>query len=185
MYTTFMIVLLTLLTMVVTILTGIGIAWFICVFKRDSITFILASSKARVPERSTLLSAGYDLRAAESCVIRPGEHVAVKTGIKVQLPVNTYGRIASRSGLSFNNGIEVGAGVIDQDYTSEIMVILYNHGSIDFEVVENNRIAQLIVQCIVYPKTKVIKNLNNSSVSSLTGIRLVRGDGGLGSTGVV
>ena len=44
------------------------------------------------------------------------------------------------------------AGVINEDYTGLIGVILINHGSDDFQVNVGDRIAQLIVHKILHPK---------------------------------
>ena len=52
----------------------------------------------------------------------------IKTGLSWMIPSNTYGRIAPRSGLAWKNSINVGAGVIDEDYRGEVCVILFNHG---------------------------------------------------------
>lgn len=40
----------------------------------------------------------------------------MKTDIALAIPEGHYGRIAPRSGLAAKHGIDVGAGVIDQDY---------------------------------------------------------------------
>jgi len=149
----------------------------------DQIKFILTTSKAAVPVRGTKFSAGYDLKSSEACVIPARSRKAVKTGVKVVLPHNTYGRIASRSGLSFKNGLEVGAGVIDEDYRNELIVILHNHSDIDFRVDENFRIAQLIIERVVYPET-FIENIDGVISVSSENIRTIRGEGGFGSTGI-
>ena len=47
------------------------------------------------------------------------EKAMIHTGISVQLPKNSYGRIAPRSGLTWKKFIDVGAGVIDEDYRGE------------------------------------------------------------------
>ena len=70
----------------------------------------------------------------------------VSTGLKVALPAGTYGRVAPRSGLAFKNQIDVGAGVVDEDYRGEVKVLLFNFGGADFEIKEGDRIAQLVCQ---------------------------------------
>jgi dUTP pyrophosphatase len=148
----------------------------------EQIKFILKSDKASAPERGTAYSAGYDLKSVETCIIPAKSHKPIKTDIVVVLPKNTCGRIASRSGLSFKNGIEVGAGVIDEDYRNELMINLYNHSDEEFCVEENQRIAQLIVHRIAYPDT-LVEDVNGNIRTNNTCIRPIRGLGGFGSTG--
>lgn len=155
----------------------------IMVSETRKIKFILITPESSAPEKGTKFSAGYDLKSSENCVVAPRSRRAVKTGVKVCLPQNTYGRIASRSGLSFRNGIEVGAGVIDEDYQNELMVILHNHSDEEFVVSQQDRIAQLIVESIVHPIT-IIKNIDGEEQVYDACIRKVRGLGGFGSTGV-
>jgi dUTP pyrophosphatase len=57
-----------------------------------------------------------------------------------------------RSGLALKKGIDVGAGVIDADYRGNVGVILFNLGDEDFKVATGDRIAQLILECIVTPE---------------------------------
>jgi dUTP pyrophosphatase len=135
-----------------------------------------------IPTRATLKSAGFDLKSSENCVVPTRSHKAIKTGIIVNLPPHSYGRIASRSGLSLKHGIEVGAGVIDEDYQNEVMVILYNHSDTDFIVNENDRIAQLIVEGVIYPN--VLLENREGKIESLkeSCLKIVR-TGGFGSTG--
>lgn len=151
--------------------------------KNKRIKFILSSQNASRPIRGTPKSAGYDLTSAEDCIIAPRSHKAVETGIKVVLPPKTYGRVASRSGLSFKNGIEVGAGVIDEDYSNTIKVILHNHSDEEFMVKTQDRIAQFIVENVVYPLT-FVEDKNGNVQFTDDYIRNIRGKGGFGSTGV-
>ena len=71
------------------------------------------------------------------------------------------------------NGIQVGAGVIDPDYTGELKVLLFNHGSKDLEVKMGDRVAQLILERCETPPVEEIGLLQET----------IRGDGGFGSTG--
>ena len=47
------------------------------------------------------------------------------TGLAVELPLESYGRIAGRSGLA-TRGIDVGAGVVDRDYRGEVKILIRN-----------------------------------------------------------
>ena len=64
---------------------------------------------AKTPTRNTIFSAVYDLYSAESNIIKSNERNLISIDLIIEIPKNTYGRIASRSGLSLNYGIEVGA----------------------------------------------------------------------------
>ena len=129
---------------------------------------------SQLPTRGTQYSAGYDLYSSEPVLIYRRKTGIIPTGISITLPEGTYGRIAPRSSLAARNGIDVGAGVIDQDYRGEIKVILFNHSNKDFEINEGDRIAQLIITPIVTPEIIQVDELNETE----------RGDGGFGSTGI-
>jgi dUTP pyrophosphatase len=134
----------------------------------------LLSDKAKAPERGSSGAAGYDLSSAHDVVIPARGRGLCPTGLSVGLPPGVYGRISSRSGLSLKKGIEVGAGTVDEDFTGEVGVVLYNHTDEDFSVKTGDRVAQLILQKIAIARVKV--------VSALTAT--VRGSNGFGSTGV-
>ena len=75
---------------------------------------------AITPTRATYLSIGYDLYSVEDTILYKQNRQTISTHLIIEIPEDTYGRIASRSGLSLYYGIEVGAGVIDSDYRGEI-----------------------------------------------------------------
>ena len=110
--------------------------------------FVKMSSYAFPPEKKTPQAAGYDLKAAYGCTVKANDRTLVRTELKIQLPKNTYGRIAPRSGLALKQFIDVGGGVIDADYTGEVGIILYNHSKDDYTVERGERVAQLIVEKI-------------------------------------
>ena len=129
---------------------------------------------AKIPLRKSNGAAGYDLFRDKNITIQKRSREIVPTGISVEIPKGFYGRIAPRSGNSLKYGIETGAGVIDSDYRGEIKVILYNHSDKDFKINSGDRIAQIILTCIIIPKPEIISgDLTPTS----------RGNGGFGSTG--
>ena len=134
----------------------------------------LLNNLARVPRRASAGAAGYDLTSVEHVTVYPGTRGLVSTGLAVKLPSGVYGRIAPRSGLAVQNGIQVGAGVIDSDYRGEIKVLLFNH-SIDhvFQVTPGDRIAQLICERCELPEVIQVDQLDETE----------RGEGKFGSTG--
>jgi dUTP pyrophosphatase len=136
----------------------------------------LRSDLAQVPKRADNGAAGYDLYSAENTIVNQGTRKLVSTDISIQLPNETYGRIAPRSGLSVK-GIDVGAGVVDQSYTGVVKVLLINNSSNDFEVKRGDRIAQLIIEKCFYPEITVVDSLDKFTTST-------RGEGGFGSTGL-
>ena len=59
------------------------------------------------------------------------------------MPPNTYGRIAARSGLAWNQHLSIGGGVIDGDYRGNVAMILFNHSDHDVRIMRGDKIAQL------------------------------------------
>ena len=131
-------------------------------------------SHAVIPKRATEGSAGLDISASEDFVIPAHKWNAVPTGIAISVPRDCYARLAPRSGLAYKKGIDVGAGVIDSDYSGEIKVILFNHGDEDFIIHRGDRIAQIIFEKIFINELVEVEELNFTK----------RGDGGFGSTGI-
>ena len=74
------------------------------------------SEDAVLPTRATNGSAGYDLCSAKSIVVPAYGKALCLTDLAISCPYGTYGRIAARSGLAWKFYIDVGAGVIDQDW---------------------------------------------------------------------
>uniref|UniRef100_T1KN69 Deoxyuridine 5'-triphosphate nucleotidohydrolase n=1 Tax=Tetranychus urticae TaxID=32264 RepID=T1KN69_TETUR len=130
---------------------------------------------ARIPTRASPRSAGADLHSIEEIMIPPRGKQLIKTGLQVEIPPNCYGRIAPRSGLAWNHHIDVGAGVIDPDYTGEVKVLLFNHGKDGYMVGRGDRIAQLICEMVIYPD---IEEVQDNMV-----YKEGRGEHGFGSSG--
>lgn len=136
------------------------------------------SQKAVKPEYATAGSAGMDLSAVldSPVILKSGGRALVPTGIALEIPEGFGGFIFPRSGLAFKKGISMCncVGVIDSDYTGEIMVALHNISGHDYMVNPGDRVAQLVflpVTIAELVETEVIRDTE-------------RGIGGFGSTGV-
>src|SRR5262249_7256380 len=111
----------------------------------------LLHEEAKLPVRGTENAIGYDIYSPIAMRIAPTTRAKVPVGFAMTPPKGTYGRIAPRSSLSANSSIDIGAGVIDPDYTGEIKVLIVNNGDETFMINKGDRIAQLIVECAKTP----------------------------------
>jgi dUTP pyrophosphatase len=140
----------------------------------STLKFVRLSEHVGAPFKGSERAAGFDLTSAYDYVVPARGMQLVKTDLQIELPAGCYGRVAPRSGLAVKHGIDVGAGVIDEDYRGNVGVVLFNHSDEDFRVNEGDRVAQLICQKIFYPQLEEAETLTDTK----------RGREGFGSTGV-
>lgn len=111
-----------------------------------------------IPERKTKFSAGYDMEAAEDCVIpvfEPGQKPSlVKTGLKVYMQDDEVFMLYNRSSNPGKKGLVLAnsVGVIDKDYygnvdnDGHVMFAFYNIKSEPVEIKKGDVIGQGIFQ---------------------------------------
>lgn len=133
----------------------------------------ILDESAKLPTRGSEQSAGYDLYSTQDQIIHANGKGLIKTGIAVKIPNGYYGRIAPRSGMSWKNHTDIGAGVIDADYRGELGIVLFNHSKQDLLIHKHDRVAQLIIEKIATPDIIQVDELDNTN----------RGENGYGSTG--
>ena len=75
--------------------------------------------------------------------------------------------------MAAKHHIDIGAGVVDEDYRGNVGVVMFNHATDEFEVKKGDRIAQLVCEKIEYPELEECESLDETE----------RGAGGFGSTG--
>ena len=109
-----------------------------------------------LPIRKTKYSAGYDIEAAEDCVIpafKLGQKpTLVKTGIKAYMPDDEFLMICNRSSNPGKKGLVLAnsVGIIDSDYYGNqdndgvIMYAFYNFFDKDLEIKKGDVIGQAI-----------------------------------------
>ena len=111
-----------------------------------------------LPERKTKYSAGYDVEAAEDCVIpafKLGQApTLVKTGLKAYMPEDEYLMLCNRSSNPKKKGLVMAnsIGIIDSDYyenpdnDGHFMFAFFNIKAEDIEIKKGDIIGQAIFQ---------------------------------------
>ena len=130
------------------------------------------------PHYATPGSAGLDLRACIEAPLHvvPGQTTLVPTGMAIHLAdPGLAAMILPRSGLGHKHGIVLGnlVGLIDSDYQGELMVSVWNRGSVGFTLNPLDRIAQLVVVPVLQVGFNIVDDFDASH----------RGEAGFGSTG--
>ena len=135
----------------------------------------LLRPEARLPERATPGSTGFDLYAClETGELEVGpEPVLVPTGVALEAPPGLDVQVRPRSGLSAR-GVMVVLGTIDSDYRGELLVTMYvlPHRQ-PHTVRHGDRVAQMVVSRTVDVALQEAGELTSTQ----------RATGGHGSTG--
>ena len=111
-----------------------------------------------LPVRKTKYSAGYDVEAAENCVVpafKPGiAPTLIKTGIKAYMQDDEMLCLYNRSSNPKKKGLILAnsVGIVDKDYygnpdnDGHIMYAFFNFKAEDIEIKKGDRIGQAIFQ---------------------------------------
>ena len=134
--------------------------------------------RAKVPERATSGSAGFDLFALldKDLMVYPHQPVKIHTGIALSMPNNQMvGLIYPRSGLASKFGLIPSncVGVIDSDYRGELRVPMVNLSDTPYTIQPGERVAQLCIAPVWQAAFTPADALSDTD----------RGAGGFGSTG--
>ena len=105
--------------------------------------------------------------------IAPHETIKLPTGWAFQPPEGYMLQILQRSGLASKGLIPLG-GILDEDYTGEVIVIILNTTDKYLSINNGDRIAQMAIRPYYQGEFEEVDELDETE----------RGDGGFGSTGV-
>ena len=133
--------------------------------------------RAKLPERSTEGSVGYDIFSLEEIEIAPGEFKLIRTGLVIQTEPPYALFIFPRSSLFRKKSLIMpnSAGIIDFDYCGkedEVKIPVVNLGKEKVVIKAQEKIAQAVFIKVAFPE---IEKLSNPPQSSSRG--------GFGSTG--
>ena len=115
---------------------------------------VLMNDNAIILTRASKESAGLDLYSSIDIDIEVGLIKKVNIGICISLPENYYGSIRDKSSV-VSKGLLTLGGVIDKDYTGKIIVIMTS-------LIKGQKVTQLIVSNIMYPKIKKVESLKET-----------------------
>lgn len=122
---------------------------------------------------------GFDLHASEEVHLLPFGRALVPTGVRFNIPPFYEIQVRSKSGLAINRGLMVlnSPGTVDQGYTGEVKVIVFNASDLAQTIEKGTKIAQAVLSICIPGKSvnlKMVESINNKD----------RNENGFGSTGV-
>ena len=121
---------------------------------------VVINNDAIIPTRASKGSAELDLYSSVDVDIVVGSINKINPGICISLPENSYGSIRDKSSLASKGLLTLG-GVIDSDYTGEIIIIMTSLIK-PIKIKKGQKIAQLIVSNIMCPEIKKVKYLKET-----------------------
>lgn len=133
---------------------------------------IMLDDGAYKPTRAYETDAGIDIYAMKNGTVNGHSSYTFRTGCHVELPPGTVGLLQPKSGLMTRLDI-LTFGVIDQGYSGEILVHMFNMGDLPYIVHAGDKISQLLVMNVRHEDIEISKSITEGS----------RAANGFGSTG--
>lgn len=145
---------------------------------KTRLTITRIHEDAVLPKYAYPTDSGFDLHATENVKLSPFGRALVPTGLKVKIPEGFEIQVRPKSGLAIKQGITVlnTPGTVDQGYTGEIMVIVFNTNPTEFEITKNMKVAQAVLCPVICGKNVLVVEDDVEEGD--------RGDKGFGSTGI-
>jgi len=147
--------------------------------KTKTIEVELVHKDAVFPKYAYESDSGFDLHSTEDLSVGPFGRILVPTGIKVSFDEGLEIQVRPKSGLAIKQGLTVlnTPGTVDQGYTGEIQVIVFNTNNYTVVIPKGMKVGQAVLCPVVngkYVRFEKIDTINEKD----------RGDNGFGSTGI-
>ena len=150
---------------------------------RDSFLLEMKFSKSNPealdPMYAYETDSGFDLFSTEDVWIHPFDRKLISTGLHFDIPEGYEIQIRSKSGLALNQGLMVlnSPGTVDQGYTGEIKVIIFNTTKEKVKISKEQKIAQAVLCPVVCGKW--VRIIEQDTIENKD-----RNENGFGSTGI-
>jgi len=143
------------------------------------ITIKYKSNNDKELKYNYLSDSGFDLYSNEEIIIPPFGRALIPTGVYFDLPQDFEIQVRSKSGLAINQGLMVlnSPGTVDEGYTGEIKVIIFNTNQSEFKIEKGMKVAQAVVARCVTGRWVNLVEVNQIKEKD-------RGENGFGSTGI-
>jgi len=137
------------------------------------------SNEFLTPNYAYETDSGFDLYSTSEIEIEGFGRELVPTGLHFDIPDGYEIQVRSKSGLAIKQGLMVlnSPGTVDQGYTGEIKVIIFNTNPNKVTINKNQKIAQAVISPVVSGKWVNLKEVKNIEDKD-------RSDKGFGSTGI-
>jgi dUTP pyrophosphatase len=139
----------------------------------------LTHENAVLPKYAYPSDSGFDLHATEEVIIGPFGRALVPTGLKVSFEEGYEIQVRPKSGLAIKQGLTVlnTPGTVDQGYTGEIQVIVFNTNNTTVTIPKGMKVGQGVLCPVVQGKYVIIEEVGQVEDKD-------RGNNGFGSTGI-
>jgi len=147
--------------------------------RRQTVEVELVSEDAIFPSYAYPTDSGFDLHSTNDLEVGPFGRVLVPTGIKLSFQEGYEIQVRPKSGLAIKQGLTVlnTPGTVDQGYTGELQVIVFNTNNYSVTIPKGMKIAQAVLCPVMNGKFVLLKEVENIKDKD-------RGENGFGSTGI-
>ena len=141
--------------------------------------FIKLHQDAVIPKYNYESDSGFDLYSVEEIIIPPLGRALIPTGLSFDIKDGYEIQVRSKSGLAINQGLMClnSPGTVDNGYTGEVKVIIFNTNQTTVTIHKGMKIAQAVLSPVVNGGWVNLTELQNAKNKD-------RGDNGFGSTGI-
>jgi dUTP pyrophosphatase len=148
--------------------------------KTKTIKVEVTSEDFVFPKYAYPSDSGFDLHASEEVIIGPFGRALVPTGLKLSFEEGYEIQVRPKSGLAIKQGLTVlnTPGTVDQGYTGEIQVIIFNTNNTTITIPKGMKIGQGVLCPVVQGKYVNFEPVDKVEDKD-------RGDNGFGSTGII
>lgn len=126
---------------------------------------------AHLPVRFYPTDAGADICCIEEFTVPAHSSRVIDTGVHVELPKNTVLMVKAKSGLNIKARL-LTDGTVDEGYTGQIKVCVYNHGEYPYTFEAGKPVTQIVLMPVLYPTYLQVDEVKGGD----------RGSNGFGST---